>query len=220
MNSRIIAVDFDGTLCENNWPEIGSPNEELITHLINRQKDGDKLILWTCRVDDMLQVAIEWCRGKGLIFDAVNENLPEIIESFGSDTRKIFANEYIDDRNTWPLKNGVDIFYNKHGNNNRKEGQMLKVFIIGSVSCEMWIKIAARFFKKVGCEVDYAKKQPEKRFDTLVAEAFRSIADADLIVAIGKADETFGEGTTYELAFAEFIGKVIIKFNLEEEDER
>ena len=39
-----------------------------------------------------------------MIFDAVNENLPEIIESFGSDTRKIFANEYIDDRNTRPLK--------------------------------------------------------------------------------------------------------------------
>lgn len=23
MNSKIIAVDFDGTLCENKWPEIG-----------------------------------------------------------------------------------------------------------------------------------------------------------------------------------------------------
>lgn len=22
MNSKIIAVDFDGTLCENKWPEI------------------------------------------------------------------------------------------------------------------------------------------------------------------------------------------------------
>lgn len=27
---KIIAVDFDGTLCENKWPEIGSANEELI----------------------------------------------------------------------------------------------------------------------------------------------------------------------------------------------
>lgn len=46
------------------------------------------------------------------MFDAVNENLPEIIENFGSDTRKIFANEYIDDRNTWPLKDDVaDVLY-------------------------------------------------------------------------------------------------------------
>ena len=42
---KIIAVDFDGTLCENNWPGIGAPNEELIEYLRNRKKDGDKLIL-------------------------------------------------------------------------------------------------------------------------------------------------------------------------------
>lgn len=99
MNSKIIAVDFDGTLCENKWPEIGEPNEELIEYLCDRQKNGDKLILWTCRADEKLQKAVEWCEDKGLVFNAVNENLPEIIESFGSDTRKIFANEYIDDKN-------------------------------------------------------------------------------------------------------------------------
>ena len=87
---KIIAVDFDGTLCENSWPEIGEPNEELIEYLRNRKKDGDKLILWTCRVEDMLQKAVEWCKERNLVFDAVNENLPEIIENFGSDTRKIF----------------------------------------------------------------------------------------------------------------------------------
>ena len=96
---KIIAVDFDGTLCENKWPEIGAANEELIEYLRDRQKNGDKLILWTCRVDDMLRKAVEWCKERELIFDAVNENLPEIVENFGSDTRKIFANEYIDDRN-------------------------------------------------------------------------------------------------------------------------
>lgn len=97
--AKIIAVDFDGTLCENKWPEIGTPNEELIEYLRDRKKNGDKLILWTCRVDNMLREAVEWCKEKELIFDAVNENLPEIVKNFGSDTRKIFANEYIDDRN-------------------------------------------------------------------------------------------------------------------------
>lgn len=109
---KIIAVDFDGTLCENKWPEIGTANEELIEYLRDRQKNGDKLILWTCRVDDMLRKAVEWCKEKELVFDAVNENLPEIVENFGSDTRKIFSNEYIDDRNTWPLEDGVaDVLY-------------------------------------------------------------------------------------------------------------
>lgn len=106
MENKIIAVDFDGTLCENKWPEIGEANKEMITYLKGRQSNGDKLILWTCRVDDILKNAVDWSAEQGLIFDAVNENLPEIVASFGTDTRKIFANEYIDDRNAWyPDKN-------------------------------------------------------------------------------------------------------------------
>ena len=35
-------------------------------------------------------------------FDAVNENLPEIIERYGSDGRKIYADVYIDDKSCFP----------------------------------------------------------------------------------------------------------------------
>lgn len=98
MNSKIIAVDFDGTLCENKYPEIGEENREVIEYLKERRKAGDRIILWTCRVGEMLEKAVAWCTAHDLEFDAVNENLPEIVESFGFDTRKIFANEYIDDR--------------------------------------------------------------------------------------------------------------------------
>lgn len=94
----IYAVDFDGTLCKYAWPGIGEPNWNLIRFLINHQRQGDKLILWTCRVGNKLDEAVKWCRDHGLKFDAVNENLPEVIESFGCDSRKIFANYYIDDR--------------------------------------------------------------------------------------------------------------------------
>ena len=112
MKNKIIAVDFDGTLCKNKWPEIGEANKEMITYLKDRQANGYKLILWTCRVDDMLKNAISWSAEQGLVFDAVNENLPEIVASFGTDTRKIFANEYIDDRNAWlPSKEVADILY-------------------------------------------------------------------------------------------------------------
>lgn len=99
MKQNIIAVDFDGTLCENKYPEIGEPNMELIDFLMNYQLNGDKVILWTCRNEEQTKAAVDWCSEKGLIFDAVNENLPEIITEFGGDTRKIFANVYIDDRN-------------------------------------------------------------------------------------------------------------------------
>ena len=49
MKQNIIAVDFDGTLCSNQFPKIGAPNEELIDYLKKRQANGEKLILWTSR---------------------------------------------------------------------------------------------------------------------------------------------------------------------------
>lgn len=99
--SYIIAVDFDGTLCENKYPEIGEPNNALLDELKLRKDNGAKIILWTCRVGDRLEQAIDWCQEHGLIFDAVNQNLPEIVESFGGVCRKVFAHKYINDRNVW-----------------------------------------------------------------------------------------------------------------------
>ena len=88
----------------------------------------------------------------------------------------------------------------------------MKVFVIGSMSCEKRIKAIAEFFEEMGDQVDYVKKQPQKSFEDLVKEAFISIANADRVVAVRKDDGTFGEGTMYEMAFAEFIGKQITKF--------
>lgn len=99
LDYKIIAIDFDGTLCENKYPKIGEPNMDIIDYILRCQLNGDKVILWTCRTDKILKEAIDWCLDRGLVFDAVNENLPEIIDIFGGDTRKIFANVYIDDRN-------------------------------------------------------------------------------------------------------------------------
>lgn len=98
MNFKIIAVDFDGTLCVNNWPDIGEPNIALIEWLKQESLIGNKLILWTCRTDEMLKQAEVWCADHGLYFDAINVNIPESIELFGSDCRKVFADIYIDDK--------------------------------------------------------------------------------------------------------------------------
>lgn len=96
--NKIIAVDFDGTLCENKFPEIGKTRFDVLSRLLHEIRDGAKVILWTCRVGDQLEEAVDWCKNHGIKLDAVNENLPEIIEAFGGDNRKIFANEYWDDR--------------------------------------------------------------------------------------------------------------------------
>lgn len=94
---KAIAIDFDGCLCENAGPEIGAPNWAVIHAAQLAQREGAALILWTCRNGDLLTSAVEWCREHGLIFDAINENLPERLEHYGSDTRKISADEYWDD---------------------------------------------------------------------------------------------------------------------------
>lgn len=96
-SSTIYAVDFDGTLCTNNFPFIGEPNEKLIEFLKREQRRGCKIILWTCRCGQVLDVAVMFCGEYGLTFDAVNKNLPECIERFGGDTRKVYADVYIDD---------------------------------------------------------------------------------------------------------------------------
>lgn len=62
MDHLIIAVDFDGTLCYSNWPDVGEPNTALIEYLKTWKKQGNKLILWTCRAGAALDLAVHWCR--------------------------------------------------------------------------------------------------------------------------------------------------------------
>lgn len=98
VRQTIIAVDFDGCLCQNAWPEIGEAREDVISALLERQRRGAKIILWTCRVGERLDAAVQWCTEHGITFDAVNANLPVNIVAFGNDCRKIYADEYWDDK--------------------------------------------------------------------------------------------------------------------------
>lgn len=102
--NKVIAVDFDGTLCVSQWPEIGEENYGLIEWLKECRSKGDKVILFTCREDDLLDAAVKWCAERGLRFDAVNANLPERVARYGGDCRKISADIYLDDR-------AIGVFY-------------------------------------------------------------------------------------------------------------
>lgn len=96
----IYAVDFDGTLCENRWPDIGDPNIPLITFLKGEQAKGNKVVLWTMREGALLDNALVWLMGNHLFLpDAVNDNLPLMVERYKQNSRKVFADVYIDDRN-------------------------------------------------------------------------------------------------------------------------
>jgi len=122
-NKLIIAVDFDGTLCEFSFPDIGEQKEKhkaLMDRLIQLKNEGHKLILWTNRGDNeeypVLTEAIEWCKEKGLEFDSVNENLPNQKKLSGY-SPKIMADVYIDDKalefnNSDSIKKTLDFLAN------------------------------------------------------------------------------------------------------------
>lgn len=95
---KIYAFDFDGTLCQEAYPGIGRPNKTVIRYAKKLKEKGNRLILWTCRNGQALDNAVAWCKEQGIEFDAVNQNLPEILEMFGSDSRKVTADYYVDDR--------------------------------------------------------------------------------------------------------------------------
>ena len=75
------------------------PNKKMVAFAKTVKAQGHKIILWTSRAGADLENAVEWCRLQGLVFDAVNEPLPEQIKRWGNDTRKIYADYYIDDKN-------------------------------------------------------------------------------------------------------------------------
>jgi hypothetical protein len=94
----IIAVDFDGCLHDGKYPNLGEPNMRAFSDLRMAQLAGSKIILWSCRQGLLLEMAVDYCLQYGVKFDAINTNLPEVIELFGYDTRKVYATEYWDDK--------------------------------------------------------------------------------------------------------------------------
>lgn len=93
-----IAVDFDGTIVEHQYPEIGKEVLFAFITLRELQKRGALLILWTFRTGRELEDAVRYCRENGIEFYAINKNYPE--EKWDERTpRKLNADIYIDDKN-------------------------------------------------------------------------------------------------------------------------
>jgi hypothetical protein len=94
-----IAVDFDGTIVEHRYPEIGREVPFAIDTLKMLAKEGHRLILWSVREGKLLDEAVAWCRERGLEFYAVNKDFPEETLQHDNFSRKLKADLFIDDRN-------------------------------------------------------------------------------------------------------------------------
>ena len=94
----IIAIDFDGTIVEDAYPNIGKPMIFAFETMRKLQSEGHRLILWTYRTEKKLKEAVDFCKQQGLEFYAINKSYPE--EEFdGKISRKINATFFVDDRN-------------------------------------------------------------------------------------------------------------------------
>ena len=100
----IIAVDFDGTIVENSYPEIGKERPFAIETLKRLAAERHLLVLWTVREGHLLDEAVEWCRQRGVEFYAVNKDYPEEDPQQNRHySRKLKADLFIDDRSVGGL---------------------------------------------------------------------------------------------------------------------
>lgn len=99
LNNKKIAVDFDGTIVDDAYPAIGKPKTFAFETLKRLQAEGYRLILWTYRHGKTLDEAVEFCQKNGIEFYAVNSSFEGEVFDHETQSRKLDADWFIDDRN-------------------------------------------------------------------------------------------------------------------------
>ena len=94
-----ICVDFDGTIVDHRFPEIGLPVPGAVDWMLKWQDAGAKLILFTMRSDggkigDALSRAVEYLKQNGIELYGVNKNPTQV---HWTSSPKAFGQLYIDD---------------------------------------------------------------------------------------------------------------------------
>lgn len=131
-----IAVDFDGTIVEHAYPEIGKEKLFAFQTLKELNRMGASLILWTFRTGKELDEAVEFCRMNGVEFYAVNRNYPE--EVFDETiSRKINADIYIDDKNIGGFPGWSEVY------------QMINPFELQQMAAEKRIASTGNIFRRL-----------------------------------------------------------------------
>ncbi len=114
-DSKLIAVDFDGTIVEDKYPGIGKALPFAFDTLKMLQNDGHRLILWTYRSGKRLEQAVDFCKENGVEFYAINASYPEETFDEVKASRKINADLFIDDRNFGGFPGWGEIYHKLNG---------------------------------------------------------------------------------------------------------
>lgn len=108
-----IAIDFDGTIVEHEYPKIGKEKPFAIETLKMLIADRHQLILWSVREGELLEEAVQWCKERGVEFYAINRDFPEEDGTNNNKnfSRKVKADMFIDDRNIGGLPDWGTIYH-------------------------------------------------------------------------------------------------------------
>ena len=105
----IIAVDFDGTIHDGQWPGIGEVMPGACEAINALRAEGHYIIIWTCREGRRQTEMVNWLLEKGIGFDRINDHRPDEVAAYGSDARKVYAHCYVDDKNVGGMLPWKDI---------------------------------------------------------------------------------------------------------------
>lgn len=123
----IIAIDFDNTIVntvyneETRLTEIRGLKDGAKEYINKLHNDGHYIIIWTCRENENQCIAEKFLIDNGIYYDRINANHTEWFYNKKHDSRKVFADVYIDDAGilglppTW--KDIYNIVNNKFKNN-------------------------------------------------------------------------------------------------------
>ena len=106
----IIAVDFDGTIVEHIYPQIGNEIPFATATIRKLIEEQHQVVLWTVRKGKLLEEAVNWCKERGVEFYAVNKNFPEEVVEGNDGFCKINADIFIDDKNLGGIPNWGNIY--------------------------------------------------------------------------------------------------------------
>lgn len=108
----VIGIDFDGTIVDHKFPDIGAPCPGALEWIKTFISLGAKIVLWTMRSDgqkhgDVLTEAVDYLRRNGVELYGVNRNPTQ---DEWTHSHKAYCHVYIDD-----AAYGCPLVYNFNG---------------------------------------------------------------------------------------------------------
>ncbi len=121
--SKVIAIDFDGCIVVDRYPVIGDLMPYARYSMQRIHELGHKIVINTCRTNEEAFAAYRFLKANDIPIDAFNCNVLDGVQRYGSDTRKISADLYIEDKVLGGFPGWLDVMVWVHENTSPANAQ-------------------------------------------------------------------------------------------------